>query len=265
MRAEAAFGAGDRSRGFLVPWPTLPLSVGLAQPNSIEPTAPTPYSLVMSAVDHSPLWLNICRRLELDPATPGTLDRAADALKPHIGRGTLQRIQQRIGEPRFESIKKIAKAIGCTPTDLIDTAPHQPLTAAEPAARYIKPLQPAGLAHGMSYLADTVPYLTREELMQTKDLPEAFWVELPDDALAPKLPKGTVVRFSTGIEPAWGNIVLLRDAKGASHVRVHTQDHEHEWRASATSEVYMPFTSATAGVTRLAVLTAVETRNPVVF
>lgn len=124
---------------------------------------------------------------------------------------------------------------------------------------------PAVVAHGMSYQADTVPHLTREELMQTKELPEAFWVELLDDALAPKLPKGTVVRFTRNIEPAWGNVVLLRDTKGELHVRVHTQDPEHKWRAIGASGIYMAFTDATAGVERLAVLTAIETRTPIVF
>jgi hypothetical protein len=122
------------------------------------------------------------------------------------------------------------------------------------------------VAHDMSHTPDTVPSFTWEELMQTKDLPEAFWVTLGDDALGPNMPKGTVVRFTRNIEPDWGNVVLLRDAKGVLHARVHTQDPEHKWRAVSTrDEVFRSFNSSMAGVERLAVLTAIETRRPVVF
>jgi hypothetical protein len=217
----------------------------------------------MSANAHSSLWLNICRRLELDPATPGTLDRAFEALRPHIGRGTLQRIQQQAGEPRYASIKSIANALGCTPAQLIEPSQGKHQTG-EPFRRY-SALTAQPQAHEVSYQAETVPTLKWEELMQTKDLPAAFWIALTDDALAPKLPKGTVVRFTQGIEPVWGQVVLLRDAKGKAHARVHMQDAEHEWRAAAASTVYTEFKSGAAGITRLAVMTARETPGPLFF
>ncbi|MFY7867187.1 hypothetical protein [Roseateles sp.] len=217
----------------------------------------------MSANAHSPLWLNICRRLELDPETPGTLDRAYEALRPHIGRGTLQRIQRHEGEPRYASIKSIATALSCTPAELIEPSQGKHQTG-EPFRRY-SALPDKPQAHGVSYQAETVPTLKWEELMQTKDLPAAFWIALTDDALAPKLPKGTVVRFTQGIEPVWGQVVLLRDAKGKVHARVHMQDAEHDWRAAATSPVYTEFKSGGAGVKRLAVMTAIETTGPMFF
>lgn len=120
------------------------------------------------------------------------------------------------------------------------------------------------LAHAMSPQADTLPTLSWERLMSTAPemLPAAFWVSLGDDALAPKLPKGSVVRFTCGLKPEWGQVVLLRDAKGNMHARVHTQALEHDWRAVATSAAYTEFNSDSAGVTRVAAMTALEVRGP---
>ena len=108
-------------------------------------------------------------------------------------------------------------------------------------------------AHGMSYQPVTVPYLTREELMQSKELPASFWLELPDDALAPTAPKGTRAIFERR-EPAWGDAVLLFDAKGEPHVRVYRQSFEHAWEGHAANPHFAPLTSSTPGVRVVAVL-----------
>jgi hypothetical protein len=109
------------------------------------------------------------------------------------------------------------------------------------------------LAHTLSYQPDTVPYLTREELMTGKDLPNAFKIDLPDDALGAKAPSGTRATFECR-PPAWGDAVLLFDAKGQPHVRVYRQSLEHDWEGVAPNPAFATFTGSMSGVRVVAVL-----------
>jgi hypothetical protein len=109
------------------------------------------------------------------------------------------------------------------------------------------------VAHGLSYQPDKVPYLTREELMTGKDLPNAFKIDLPDDAMGAKAPKGTRATFERRA-PGWGDAVLLIDAKGHPHVRVYRQSLEHDWEGVAPNPAFATFTGSMSGVRVVAVL-----------
>lgn len=109
------------------------------------------------------------------------------------------------------------------------------------------------VAHGLSYTPDTVPYLSREELMTGKDLPNAFKIDLPDDAMGAKAPKGTRATFEQR-EPNWGDAVLLFDAKGEPHVRVYRQSLEHAWEGHAPNPNFATFNGSMSGVRVVAVL-----------
>lgn len=109
------------------------------------------------------------------------------------------------------------------------------------------------VAHGLSLQADTVPYLTKEELMTGGDLPNAFRIDLPDDALGAKAPRGTRATFERR-DPTWGDAVLLFDAKGQPHVRVYRQSLEHEWEGVAPHPAFATFNGSMSGVRVVAVL-----------
>ena len=163
----------------------------------------------MTGSQYSDLWLSICHRLDIDATKPGALDRAASALHPHIGRGTLQRIQQRAGEPRFESIKKIAKALGCSPTDLLagthrsepaETDPESPLTSSIPST---------ALAHEVSHRQPIVTPKTMvwEDLVK-ETIEGQFLLTVKGEALMPTWPPGQMVRVRATKTPLAFNFSL---------------------------------------------------------
>jgi hypothetical protein len=121
------------------------------------------------------------------------------------------------------------------------------------AIRHLLDGEKPQVAHDLSYTPDTVPYLSREELMTGKDLPTAFKIDLPDDAMGAKAPRGTRATFEQR-EPEWGDAVLLFDAKGAPHVRVYRQSLEHAWEGHAPNPNFATFHSSMPGVRVVAVL-----------
>lgn len=66
---------------------------------------------------------------------------------------------------------------------------------------------------------DSVLLVTWEVLMQAKDLPKRFRVELRDDSLSPDLNAGDLLEMHTEIEPRAGDIVLVRDEQSNLFVR----------------------------------------------
>lgn len=89
--------------------------------------------------------------------------------------------------------------------------------------------------------------------MTAKELPTSFRIELPDDALGARAPKGTPAIFEQR-PPTWGDAVLIFDAKGEPHVRAYRQSLEHEWEGYAPNPNFATFTSATPGARIVAVL-----------
>lgn len=62
-----------------------------------------------------------------------------------------------------------------------------------------------GVAQVLSHIArDTPPPVVWGEIKNMDSLPTEFEVELPDDAMAPKAPAGTKVRFRRASTPAIG-------------------------------------------------------------
>jgi hypothetical protein len=89
--------------------------------------------------------------------------------------------------------------------------------------------------------------------MTGEDLPNAFKIDLPDDALGAKAPKGTRATFESRA-PGWGDAVLLFDAKGEPHVRVYRQSLEHAWEAYAPNPNFATFNGSMQGAHVVAVL-----------
>lgn len=89
-------------------------------------------------------------------------------------------------------------------------------------------------------------------------LPKRFRLAMPDDAMAPDTPRGTVLVFSTAATPAFGHGVLVQDQAGLRHVRRYAQGPAGRWRAEARNSAYLTLDSAD-GLQVLAVVVGRET------
>lgn len=104
------------------------------------------------------------------------------------------------------------------------------------------------------------PLITGEFLLSATlaDLPGRFRLAMPDDAMAPDTPRGTILFFEREKLPAFGAGVLVQDATGGRHVRRYAQGPAGSWKAEARNTAYLTLHS-TDGLQLLAVVTAVET------
>ena len=97
------------------------------------------------------------------------------------------------------------------------------------------------------------------ETILIEPLPPQFKLTLPDDALAPAYPMGSLFIWSTTKAPRVGSVVLVRDSFGQPHARRYGQGRAPgQWIAEATGPGFLPFDGA--AVTLLAV--AEEERRP---
>ena len=116
-------------------------------------------------------------------------------------------------------------------------------------------LQPNAHAQQVSYSSFTLPVsITWEQLMQTKELPERFVVETPDDALAPNLPRGTAVVFERASAAQPGECVLVEDSRGARYMRRYVQGIGAAFTAQALNDAYVSLDSGRDGLQVLAVM-----------
>lgn len=205
------------------------------------------------------LWSHLLGRLGLPD--DASVDAVHAALGDVVGRGTVQRMRQGGHSFSLTVIGRIAQRLGCDVTDLLSGRYEAPRVASvsEPetkpyfSARARIDQEGVSLAHSLSYTPVTVPYLSREELMAAKELPQTFRIDLPDDALGARAPKGTPATFER--RPAdWGDAVLLFDTKGQPHIRVYRQSLEHEWEGVAPHPAFATFNGSMPGVRVVAVL-----------
>ena len=98
--------------------------------------------------------------------------------------------------------------------------------------------------------------ITWEHLMQSKELPERFELEAPDDALAPNIPRGTVVTFERAGSASAGRCVLVQDRRGAWYMRRYVQGAGGTFKAQPTHDAYVALDSESDGVQVRAVMVA---------
>lgn len=91
-------------------------------------------------------------------------------------------------------------------------------------------------------------------VMQGYELPKAFVIEIPDGALASRLPRGTRAVFESGLTPQPGDFVLVRDASGARFVRRYAQGRGDSWQAAALDASYVTLDSKQDGLVVEAVM-----------
>lgn len=80
-------------------------------------------------------------------------------------------------------------------------------------------------------------------LTSTNSLPKRFTLEMPDDAMGPSTPKGTVLVCETGSTATIGHGVIVRDRHGDIHVRRYVQGVGGRWTAQAASPAYASLSS----------------------
>lgn len=113
----------------------------------------------------------------------------------------------------------------------------------------------APVDRGVSYRPWTLPpLLSRETFMQAIDLPEAFTVAVPDDALAPSLTRGTEVVFRRAESAEPGQCVVVEDKDRTRYIRRFTQEPGGTWGAEAINKVYLSLHSERDGLKLLAVM-----------
>jgi hypothetical protein len=130
---------------------------------------------------------------------------------------------------------KAAKEFGCAVTAILDEQPgwmepHHPKEGARPGG---------ALAQEMIQRPYIVaPTVQWERILKKTDLPAEFYVVLVDDAMAPKAPAGTKVKFKRDGKPAPGDAVLVADQEGELYFRVYHAGLHGAWEAHATNDVY---------------------------
>lgn len=100
-----------------------------------------------------------------------------------------------------------------------------------------------------------MPKLTWEFILTGADLPARFEAATPDDALAPKTPRGTSFIFSTIKRPQDEDVVIVRTPAGRRHMRLFYAVSDTEWEARTRDPAQPPLNSARDGITLLAVAT----------
>lgn len=75
------------------------------------------------------------------------------------------------------------------------------------------------------------------------DLNSPFELDVIDDALAPEIFKGCVVRLDPRREPAAGKPVLVKDKYGKHYLRYYQPAAGGRWQAVASAPGFVPFDS----------------------
>lgn len=120
--------------------------------------------------------------------------------------------------------------------------------AAKTAKRVHATRQPSGTfgqseeAKQASFHADPIPF-------------EEFTTVVPDDALAPRTPRGTRLIFRRGGVPQPGYGVFVQDSVGRRYIRRYAEGHDGAWIAEANNPAYASLDSVRDGLTLLAVVT----------
>lgn len=153
--------------------------------------------------------------------------------------------------PRY--LPRLAKAMGYEKTDDL-------LALKEPPAQSPKSGHPeagahsdVNLAHGLSLVPfQDPPTISWERVLSGELLPPLFKLAMPDDALAPRTPRGTVYIFSTEGAPEDGDVVLVKAANGKPCMRLHFDGVGGDWEVRSRDAAHPPMQRVRDGVERLA-------------
>jgi len=200
----------------------------------------------------TPLGERIAQERERLGLTQGQL-----AEKAGVGQTTIANYESGLrGRPR--SLLQLASALDVSPEWLESGkgAKHAARLGASPLSGGSGvPIE----AHRVSLPpADDLPIFNWGDVLNATDLPDRFAVRLPDDAMAPRAPAGTVIRFRKTTEAKQGDGVLVRDGNGDMFFRRMQARTPGHWRALAGNDAYAPLDSIADKLTVVAVLTGMD-------
>lgn len=75
--------------------------------------------------------------------------------------------------------------------------------------------------------------------MKPGNVPASFVLAVPDDALAPDTPKGSLLMFAEGRPSSFGTGVLVEDESGRRYVRRYIEGPGGTWIAAARNDSYV--------------------------
>jgi len=204
----------------------------------------------MQASGTMPVVSSISERLKLARLRLN-LSQVELAKRAGVAAGTIGNLEAGTREkPR--NLLGIARALGVTPEWLEEGKELAPDTVASGVSP---------VAHPVILDAITVvPQIDWEQLMGVDPLPTVFKLSAPDTSMAPKVPQGTIVEFTRGLEPRPGDGVLVRDSLGHHFFRQFREKRPGHWEAHAVNEAYRPMDSKDDNLSVVAVLTAVAGR-----
>ncbi len=102
------------------------------------------------------------------------------------------------------------------------------------------------------------PFVSWEDLMAQR-LPALFRITLPDNALSPDLVQGDELTIDTSLQPAAGDVVLVRDLSGNHYARMYRFKRPGEWSAQPLNPAFEPLDAVHDALTIVGVCVS-ETR-----
>lgn len=134
------------------------------------------------------------------------------------------------------------------------------ITAVAPASS-TAPRKKTSVAHPMSQSSVKLgaKQLDWGALMEG-ELPAIFEVAVPDDAMAPRVRAGQIVKFDTRETPRPGDGVLVVDNSGEWFFRLFRQGRRGAWEAAAENAAYETLQAERDGLKVVAVLVGVQAR-----
>lgn len=154
-----------------------------------------------------------------------------------------------------------ARGLGCEVRDfsprlaaLLGQEDVAPLQVREQVTGY------AEVAHAVSLIPGSDTPLVLWEALMTAAKHRTFRVALPDAALAPDLMQGDELLIDATLQPAPGDLVLVRDSAGNHYARVYRERRPGEWTAHALNPAFEPLPAEQYGLQVVGVCIG-ETRN----
>lgn len=186
----------------------------------------------------------------------------ADAVAAAVGSSPVYVSQLRNASPDSETgrpremgsqfARRLEQAFN-KPAGWMDQPPHDsPVIQEEPPRSWGTSQEPVQLLAPRA-----TPRLVWGEAMPAA-LPATFAVAIPDDSMAPRVKRGDVVRFQTGLTPSPGDGVLVRDAAGRWFFRQYRERRPGEWEAHPINAAYQPLDGSREDLRILGVLVGIE-------
>ncbi len=159
--------------------------------------------------------------------------------------GTISALEMR-KSLRSQYVDQLARAFGVDASQLI--AGVDPL---DPAAAKVTGGEGAQF---MSHpRVTTPPLLTLEGVQGVSRLPDVFMIEMPDQSMAPKAPRGCQATLQAASQPEFGNAALVRTNTGRVFFRECRLNADGTWTAYALNPAFPSLHSEQHGLTVVAV------------